>query len=80
MTDAYDRSPASLTDEEKWLQNSQRDEVGNQFDENQIRREQASALLTPMATGVDARPWYGQETRRSDKTGSHEGNLQVRRV
>jgi hypothetical protein len=79
ITDAYDRSRASLTDEEKWVQNSQRGKVGNQFDENQIRREQASAPLTPI-TGVDARPRYSQETRRSDKTGSHEGNLQVRRV
>jgi len=76
ITDAYDRSRASLTDEEKWVQNSQRGKVGNQFDENQVRREQASAPLTPI-TGVDARPRYSQETRRSDKTGSHEGNLQI---
>lgn len=80
MTEAYDRSPVSMTDEEKWLQNSQRGQVGDQFDESQIRREQASALLTPMATSVDARPRYSQETRRSDKTGLHEGNLQVRCV
>lgn len=80
MTEAYDRSPVSMSDEEKWLQNSQRGQVGDQFDENQIRREKVAALLTPVATSVDAQPRYSQETRRSDKTGSHEGKLQVRRV